>query len=162
ALFCQTMLEISVELAMVRPAYVDMSLKFVEHFLRIGSSMINAGGSIGMWDEEDGFFYDVLRLPDGRAQRLKVRSIVGLLPFCAVTCFDGALKSKCPEIHADLERLLDTRPKLKAFIHDPSKPGHGDRRLASVLDETKLRRILSKMLDENEFLGPHGIRSLSR
>jgi hypothetical protein len=74
-----------VELALERPAYVDMAVKFTEHFLWIASSMIHAGGDVGMWDEQDGFFYDVLRLPDGRAQRLKVRSMVGLLPLCAVT-----------------------------------------------------------------------------
>jgi hypothetical protein len=87
ALFCQNMLEIAVELAMNRPAYVDMAVKFTEHFLWIASSMVHAGEDVGMWDEEDGFFYDVLRLPDGRAQRLKVRSMVGLLPLCAVTVF---------------------------------------------------------------------------
>jgi hypothetical protein len=162
ALFCQTMLEISAELALARPSYVDMCLKFAEHFLWIGSSMIHAGGNTGMWDEEDGFFYDVLRFPDGRAQRLKVRSMVGLLPLCAVTSFEGELKAKYPEIHERLDRFLAARPKLQAFIHDPAKLGHADRQLASVLDETKLRRILAKMLDENEFLSPYGIRSLSR
>ena len=91
ALFCQNMLEIAVELALNDPAYVDMAVKFVEHFLWIASSMIHAGEDVGMWDEEDGFFYDVLRLPDGRAQRLKVRSMVGLLPLCAVTVFEGEL-----------------------------------------------------------------------
>src|SRR5437867_4142118 len=98
ALFCQNMLEISVELAMHRPAYVDMAVKFVEHFLWIASSMVHAGEDVGMWDEEDGFFYDVLRLPDGGAQRLKVRSMVGLLPLCAATVFQGQLLAKYPEL----------------------------------------------------------------
>ena len=89
ALFCQNMLEIAVELALTDPDYADMALKFVEHFLWIASSMTHLGGDTGMWDEEDGFFYDVLRLPDGRAERLKVRSMVGLLPLCAATVFDG-------------------------------------------------------------------------
>ena len=80
ALFCQNMLEIAAELALKNPAYVDMSLKFVEHFLWIASSLVHAGDDVGMWDEDDGFFYDVLRRPDGRAERLKVRSMVGLLP----------------------------------------------------------------------------------
>ena len=96
ALFCQNMLEIGVELALERPAYVDMCVKFVEHFLWIASSMVHAGEDVGMWDEEDGFFYDVLRLPDGRAQRLKVRSMVGLLPLCAVTVFEGELHGQVP------------------------------------------------------------------
>ena len=89
ALFCQNMLEIAAELAMTDPNYADMALKFVEHFLWIASAMGRLGGDTGMWDEEDGFYYDVLRLPDGRAQRLKVRSMVGLLPLCAATVFDG-------------------------------------------------------------------------
>ena len=85
ALFCQNMLEIAAELAMTDPDYADMALKFVEHFLWIASAMGHLGGDTGMWDEEDGFYYDVLRLPDGRAQHLKVRSMVGLLPLCAAT-----------------------------------------------------------------------------
>ena len=94
ALFCQNMLEIAGALALEKPAYLDMSLKFVEHYLWIASSMIHAGDDVGMWDEEDGFFYDVLRLPDGSAERLKVRSMVGLLPLCAVTVFEGRLSEE--------------------------------------------------------------------
>jgi hypothetical protein len=115
-----------------------------------------------MWDEEDGFFYDVLRLPDGRAQRLKVRSMVGLLPLCAVTVFEGELREKYPELGHRFRRFLAARPELTAFIHDPSKPGHADRRLAAILNETKLRRVLATMLDEHEFLSPYGLRSISR
>jgi hypothetical protein len=162
ALFCQNMLEIAVELALERPAYKDMCVKFVEHFLWIASSMVHAGEDVGMWDEEDGFFYDVLRLPDGRAQRLKVRSMVGLLPLCAVTVFEGGLMAKYPELRQRLGRFLAARPELTAFIHDPGKRGHAGRQLASILNETKLRRVLAKMLDENEFLSPYGIRALSR
>ena len=98
ALFCQNMMEIASELAMSDPDYADMCLKFVEHFIWIASSMIHMGGDTGMWDEEDGFFYDVLRLPDGRAERLKVRSMVGLLPLCAATTFEGQLLVKYPEL----------------------------------------------------------------
>jgi hypothetical protein len=115
-----------------------------------------------MWDEEDGFFYDVLRLPEGTAQRMKVRSMVGLLPLCAATVFEGNLYKKFPEISKQVVRYLDARPELTAFIHDPRKIGHSGRRLAAVLDETKLRRVLSRMLDENEFLSAYGIRALSR
>src|SRR5271170_2770033 len=115
-----------------------------------------------MWDEEDGFFYDVLRLPDGRSQRLKVRSMVGLLPMCAVTVFDGKFIERHPEFRGRLRSFLDARPELRTFIHDPAELGHAGRRLAAVLDETKLRRVLATMLDENEFFSPHGIRSLSR
>jgi len=162
ALFCQNMLEISAQLALERPAYVDLCLKFVEHFLWIASSMIHAGGDTGMWDEEDGFFYDVLRLPDGRSERLKVRSMVGLLPLCAATVFDGEVLEKFPESRYRLRRFLEARPELRQFIHDPVMQGVAGRRLGSVLNEEKLRRVLARMLDEKEFLSPYGIRSLSR
>ncbi len=162
ALFCQNMLEISAELAMTDPDYADMALKFVEHFFWISSAMGQLGGEVGMWDEEDGFYYDVLRLPDGRAQHLKVRSMVGLLPLCAATVFDGSMLVKYPEIGARLHWFFESRPELCAAIHDPRKTGLAGRRLAAILDETRLRRVLAKMLDENEFLSPFGIRSLSR
>jgi hypothetical protein len=162
ALFCQNMLEICGELALVRPAYADMMIKFVEHYLWIATSMVHAGEGVGMWDEEEGFFYDVLRLPDGQAQRLKVRSMVGLLPFCAVTVFEGEALKKYPHLIPRLRQFLEARPELTSFIQDPSKRGERGRLLASILNETKLRRILSKMLDEREFLSPYGIRSLSR
>jgi hypothetical protein len=156
------MLEIAVELALTDPDYGEMALKFCEHFVWIASAMAHLGGDTGMWDEEDGFFYDVLRLPDGRSQRLRVRSMVGLLPLCAATVFEGELLRKYPELAERLAWFLETRPELCAAIHDPGKLGVAGRRLASILDETKLRRVLAKMLDENEFLGPYGLRSLSR
>jgi hypothetical protein len=162
AIFCQNMLEISVQLALVKPAYADMCLKFIMHFLWIASAMMRVGQDIGMWDEEDGFFYDVLRLPDGRSQRLKVRSMVGLLPLCAATVFEGELQSKFPEVMHQFLRFLEARPELTAFIHDPIKQGHNGHRLGAILNETNLRRVLTIMLDENEFLSPYGIRSLSR
>lgn len=162
ALFCQNMLEIAAELAMTDPEYQDMTLKFCQHFLWIASSMGHVGEDTGMWDEEDGFYYDVLRLPDGSSQRLKVRSMVGLLPLCAATSFDGDLMAINPEIGERFETFLQSRPELRSSIHDPLKPGVAGRRLASVLDATRLRRVLSKMLDENEFLSPFGLRSLSR
>lgn len=162
ALFCQNMLEIAVQLALERPAYSEMCTKFIEHFLWIAAALAHEGGDVGMWDEEDGFFYDVLRLPDGTARRLKVRSMVGLLPLCAVTVFEGELTRKYPHLGDELKRFLAARPELNAFIHDPTKTGCVGRRLASILNETKLRKVLSKMLDEKEFLSPFGIRALSR
>ncbi len=162
ALFCQNMLEISAELAMANPAYIDLTKKFFGHFLLIASGMIRPGEEFGMWDEQDGFFYDVLRLPDGRGERLKVRSMVGLLPFCAVTVFDGELTQQYPEIGQSVHAYLRDRPELTAFIHDPLKPGYQERRLASALNEANLRRVLTIMLDEQEFLSPFGIRALSR
>jgi Glycosyl hydrolase family 63 C-terminal domain len=162
ALFCQNMLEIASELAITDPDYGDMALKFVEHFLWIASAMGHLGEDTGMWDEEDGFFYDVLRLPNGQAERLKVRSMVGLLPLCATTSFEPGLLAKYPEIGERLGWFLEARPELCTLIHDPRKVGVAGRRLAAILDETKLRRVLAKMLDEKEFLSPFGIRSLSR
>ncbi len=162
ALFCQNMVEIAVELTLHRPVYQEMCLKFVEHFLWIASALMHGGRDAGMWDEEDGFFYDVLRLPDGRSQRLKVRSVVGLLPLCAVTVFEGELRDKTPELFRRLHEFLDAHPQLTTFIHDPAKAGYAGRRLGAVLNETRLRRVLAKMLDEDEFLSPFGIRSLSR
>src|SRR5947207_12453801 len=111
-----------------------MCVKFAEHFLWIASSMMHAGEDVGMWDEEDGFFYDVLREPDGSAQRLKVRSMVGLLPLCAVTIFDGKLMDTNPAVAADLSRFLTGRPELTQFIHDPMKKGKNGRMMASILN----------------------------
>ena len=162
ALYADNMLEIAMELAMTDEDYADMVLKFLEHDTWITSSLVHLGGGTGMWDEEDGFFYDVLRLPDGQAQRLKVRSMVGLLPLCAATVFEPELFAKYPEIAERFQWFLNARPELCAAFHDPRKVGVAGRRLFSVLDEGKLRRVLAKLLDENEFLSPYGIRSLSR
>jgi hypothetical protein len=160
-LFCENMREIAATLALTDPDYADMALKFTQHFLWIASSMAGEGDT-GMWDEEDGFFYDVLRFPDGHCQRLKVRSMVGLLPLCAATAYDGALLAKYPEIAERRKRFLAARPALTGSIHDPEARGVAGRWLASILDEAKLHRVLARLLDENEFLGEFGIRSLSR
>jgi hypothetical protein len=124
--------------------------------------MARAGGGVGMWDEADGFFYDVLHVPGRPPERLKVRSMVGLLPLCAVTVFDGNFRETYPEAAEQFRRFLATHPELVEAIHDPEMPGVEGRRLGSVLSDTRLRRVLSRMLDENEFLSPYGIRSLSR
>jgi hypothetical protein len=162
ALFCQNMLEIATELSLTDPDYDEIALKFCEHFFWIGAAMGHLGGQVGMWDEEDGFYYDVLRLPNGQAQRLRVRSMVGLLPFCAATVFDGEMLQRSPESAERLYWFLRSRPQLCTAIHDPRKVGVAGRRLAAILDETRLRRVLAKMLDEKEFLSPYGLRSLSR
>jgi hypothetical protein len=162
ALFCQNMLEIAGELAMTDPDYAEMALKFCEHYFWIASSMARLGDDVGMWDEEDGFFYDVLRLPDGRSQRLKVRSMVGLLPLCAATFLEGLLVEKYPEVAARLRTFLEARPEMRVSMHDPLQRGVNGRFLASVLTEPRLRRVLARMLDEQEFLSEFGIRSLSR
>jgi hypothetical protein len=163
ALYCQNMLEIALELAREDPSYEDMAVKFFEHFLWVAAAMDRIGDNQDeMWDEEDGFFYDLLRLPDGSAFRLKVRSLVGLLPLCAVTVFPEGILEKHPRLRERAQRFLQHHPELTASIAPPSRPGVDGRHMLAILDERKLRRILSRMLDESEFLGPHGIRSLSR
>ena len=163
ALFCQNMLEMGVELAAQYPAYEDLATKFVEQFLWIGRAM-NAPGRDGMWDEEDGFYYDVLRLPDGRATRLKVRSIVGLLPICATTVIEPAQRERVPNLMKTFLERLRRMPDIAETIH-PMGPEHfgvGERGIAALVKPDRLRRILARMLDEGEFLSPYGIRAVSR
>jgi len=163
AFFSQCMLDMALELAHGDPAHVGMAYKFFEHFIRIASAMDRIGDrNDEMWDEEDGFFYDLLRLPDGSATRLRVRSMVGLLPLCAVTVLEADVIEELPELAAKARWFLEKRPELVRNIALPQKPGVKDRRLLAILDETKLRRVLARMLDETEFLSPHGIRALSR
>ncbi len=163
AFFCQGMLEISLELALHDASYEGMALKFFEHFLYIAAAMDRIGEHQDeMWDEEDGFFYDLLRLPGGEATRLKVRSMVGLLPLCATTVVPMEFFQRFPKFIERAQKRFEKQPELVANIQDPREAGYADRRLFSILDADKLRRVLEKMLDENEFLGPHGIRAVSR
>ena len=115
-----------------------------------------------MWDEEDGFFYDVLRLPDGNAFRLKVRSMVGLLPLAAVAIFEDDALEKLPAFRKRAQEFIARNAELGANLHMPATPGVAGRRMLATVNEEKLRRILVRMLDESEFYGPHGIRALSR
>jgi len=170
ALFSQNMLEIAVEIGARGPAYEDLSLKFVDHFLLIAHAM-NRVGQGGMWDEEDGFYYDVLRLPDGTATRLKVRSMVGLLPVCATTVFEPSQIERIPQLIAHFDERVRRFPDLLSSIHSPAKKrlkageeefAYGGRAILALVSTERLRRILARMLDENEFLSPYGIRSLSR
>jgi hypothetical protein len=163
ALFSQNMAELAIELAAHDPAYEDMVYKFAEHFFFIASAM-NRPGADGMWDEEDGFYYDLLRLPDGSAARLKVRSMVGLLPLCATTVIEQWQRERVPKATRFLHERIQRIPELAATIH-PTGLGHlgvNNRGMIALLNSERLRRILTKMLDENEFLSPYGIRALSR
>ena len=163
SMFAQNMAEIAVELAAHDPMYEDMALKFTEHFIWIARAM-NQTGPEGMWDEEDGFYYDVLRLPDGSARRLKVRSMVGLLPLCATTVIEPWQRERIPRVANVLQERLQRMPDLRDSIHATGKGhlGYGERGMAALVNEKRLRRILTRMLDEKEFLSPYGIRALSK
>ena len=163
SLFCQNMLEIAVELAANDPTYEDIAINFAEHFLLIANAM-NQAGPGGMWDEADGFYYDVLRFPDGNATRLKVRSMVGLLPLCATTVVEPWQRERVPRVLEFCDDRIRQKPKLMEGIHvtGPGHSGVAGRDILATVNEDRLRRILSRMLDENEFLSPYGIRALSR
>jgi hypothetical protein len=163
SLFCQNMFEISCELAAYDSFFEDLAIKFADHFLLIAHAM-NQLATSGMWDEEDGFYYDVLRLPDGTATRLKVRSMVGLLPLCATTVIEPWQRERVPRVTQTMRERLERMPELRESIH-PTGVGHfgyGERGIAALVNPARLRRILGRMLDENEFLSPYGIRALSR
>ena len=163
ALFAQNMLEIALELAMRDPVYGDLTVKFYEHFVGIASAMCRRGErDDSMWDEQDGFYYDLVRLPDGRATRLKVRSMIGLLPLCAVTIYPAEIVTQLPEFTARAAWFNRNRPDLMTDINPPGRQGVHGRYMLSILDERKLRRVLTRMLDPNEFFSDYGIRSLSR
>jgi hypothetical protein len=155
ALFTQNMFEIALELAGYDPVYEDMASKFIEHFFYIAAAM-NQPGQDGMWDEDDGFYYDLLRFPDGSATRLKVRSVVGLLPLCATVVVEKWQHERHLRVlEAGMARLRQM-PKLLDSIH-PTGPGYfgvAERGIGALINSERLRRILSKMLDENEFLSP--------
>jgi hypothetical protein len=162
-MFAQNMLEIAVELTAHDPVYEDMAVKFAEHFIWIAGAM-NQVGPEGMWDEEDSFYYDVLRLPDGSARRLKVRSLVGLLPLCATTVIEPWQRERMPRVMSVLQERMQRMPELRNSVHatGPGHLGYADRDIAALVNEDRLRRILTRVLDEEEFLSPYGIRALSR
>jgi len=165
AFYCQIMLEIALILTEYNPIYEEMAYRFYEHFVWIAYAMDRIGDHHDkMWDEEDGFYYDLLRLPDGNAVRLKVRSLVGLLPLCASSALERRDAAKLPRLTELMNLFHQRHPEVIEHIApaDNGFIGHNKRRLLSVVNRGKLERILRYMLDENEFLGPYGIRSLSR
>ena len=163
ALFSQNMLELATELAAHDPTYQDMVFKFVEHFYYIAAGMNRTDGR-GMWDEEDGFYYDLLQLPDGRSTRLKVRSMVGLLPLCATTVIEKWQRERVPQAVQHFQQRLRRMPELEVTMHPTGRDhlGVAERGILALVNPERLRRILTKMLDEREFLSPYGIRSLSK
>jgi len=165
AFYCQCMIEMALVLADHDPQYEEHAFRFLQHFLWIAYAMDRIGEHHDeMWDEQDGFYYDVLRLPDGSATRLKVRSMVGLLPLCASTIFEPDDIEHHPRL-AELVRLFRERhPEVVAHVAPTAEGyvGQRGRRLLSPLSRKRLERVLAYLLDEQEFLGPYGIRSLSR
>jgi hypothetical protein len=159
AFFSQNMLELATEIAAYDPSYEDLAAKFMDHVLWIAHA-INSVGPDGMWDEGDGFFYDVLRLPDGSATRLKVRSIVGLLPLCATSVTEPWQRERVPGVMNLFDERSRRMPELLTNVY--AGRGHADRGLMALVGPDRLRRILAYLLDENEFLSSCGIRALSR
>ncbi len=161
-MYCLNMLAIAMELARENPAYEDVASKFWEHFLHIAQAMNNMGEGDSLWNEEDGFYYDVLCLPDGGSFPMKVRSMVGLIPLFAVETIEPDVLSRLPGFKRRLEWFIDNRKDLINNVACMRTRGEGERRMLSIVDRDKLRRVLGVMLDENEFLSDYGIRALSR
>lgn len=163
AFYCQMMLAMALELAPEEPLYEELAAKFLEQGLWIVAAMDRVGNTDDeLWDEVDGFFYDVLRLPDGRAMRLKVRSLVGLLPLCATVVVPSEKVAHLAKFRAHIAWIREHRPWLAARMAQIATPGVDGRYLFSALDAVKLRRVLARLLDETEFLSPYGIRSVSK
>jgi len=158
AFFCQTMLQIVLELDVHDPGYGGLAMQFVQHFCRIALAMEHGG----LWDEEDGFFYDLLRSRDSSAIPLKTRSLVGLLPICATTVIEQDVLDRIPRLTDRVARFLRRFPGLVTTISSLDRPGVGGRRMLAIVNEDKLRRVLARMLDPDEFFSDYGIRSLSR
>jgi hypothetical protein len=163
AMYTLNMLAIALELASENPVYEDVASKFWEHFLYIANAMSHRGdGEESMWNNEDGFFYDVLHLPNGERKPMKVRSMVGLIPLFAVQTLEPELLDRLPNFKRRLDWFIENRRDLTSNIACMRTPGNRERRLLSIVDADKLRHALRYMLDESEFLSPYGIRALSR
>lgn len=161
-MYCLNMLSIALELAREDRAYEDVASKFFEHFVYICRAMNNMGGEkIELWNKADGFFYDVLHLPDGQTVPLKVRSLVGLIPLFAVETLDSELIDRLPRFKHRMQWFIENRPDFSAHVETHSENGEV-RRFLSLVNRTRLKSILRYMLDEREFLSPYGIRALSR
>lgn len=163
AMFCLDMLTIAVELALENPIYEGLACKFFEHFVYIAGAMDRIGiHDDELWDEEDGFYYDVLRMPSGESMRLKVRSMVGLIPLFAVAVFSSDVLARLPRVKKRVVHFAQLNADLMTQICNPAELGVGGRILMSPVNRQKLTRILQRVLDPNEFLSPYGIRALSR
>ncbi|MFC7528672.1 glucosidase [Actinoplanes sp. GCM10030250] len=162
ALYCQSMLQIALELSVRDPVYLEQAQAYFEHFAWIAVAVNRATGSAAMWDDDDGFFYDLLRTPDGGTSRLRVRSMVGLLPLAAATVYEPAVTARFPQLIESAQDFVSRHPSVSSVLtRGRALGGHGEHLLA-LFDEHRLRRILARLLDPEEFLSPYGIRSLSR
>jgi hypothetical protein len=163
AMYALNLMRIAIELAMFNPVYEDIASKFFEHFLSIAGAMADVGGTgQGLWNEEDGFFYDTLRTPNGTLVPLRLRSMVGLIPMFAVEVLDRRVFAKLPNFTARLNWFLKHRPNLAQLVSRWIEPGAGERHLLSLLRGHRLKCLLRRVLDEEEFLSDFGIRSLSK
>jgi hypothetical protein len=163
AMYTLNLLAIALELAKEEPAYEDVASKFWEHFVYIAHAMSHRGhDGMGLWNEEDGFFYDVLKLPDGNHFPMKIRSMVGLIPLFAVETLEPEVLDRLPDFKRRLEWFIDNRPDLTENLACMRTEGMAERRLLSIANQDQLRSILKFMLDEREFLSPYGIRALSQ
>ncbi len=163
AMYALNLMRIALELATRNPVYEDIAIKFFEHFLGIAKAMTDmAGKGVGLWDEHDGFYYDELILPNGQVIPLKVRSMVGLIPLFAVEVLEPELLAKMPNFANRLRWVLDNRADLASLVSRWFEPGRGERRLLSLLRGHRIKKLLARILDENEFLSPYGVRGLSR
>ncbi len=162
-MYCLNMLAIALELAREAPAYEGVASKFFEHFVHIAHAMHDRGGEgIELWDDTDGFFYDVLHLPDKRHQYLRVRSLVGLIPLLAVETLEPDIVDALPGFKRRMEWFIRNRPEFREHVETTERPDGGVRRLLSIVTREQLPRVLRIMLDEREFLSPHGIRAVSQ
>jgi hypothetical protein len=162
-MYCLNMLAMALELARENPAYENVASKFLEHFVHIAHAMNNRGGKgIELWDEQDGFYYDVLHLPNGEHHYLKVRSLVGLIPLLAVQTLEEDIIDRLPGFKRRMQWFIDNHPDLQEHIETSTTPGKGIRRLLSLVNRGQLERVLRYFLDESEFLSPYGIRAISR
>jgi len=162
-MFCLNMLRIALELARENPVYENIATKFFEHFLSIAAAMNNLGGKgIGLWDDEDEFYYDVLHMPGGRYFRVRVRSLIGLMPLLAIETIEPALLDTLPGFKDRLEWYLINEPHLCSLISRWQEPGMGERRLVALTRGHRMKCLLRRMLDPAEFLSDYGVRSMSK